>query len=70
MWRLLVCLLGLVGAKPHVLFILADDMGWANIGFHRQDASTADEEQGQLEADMVCQAFRKDIHDDDNVYEI
>mmetsp|Transcript_29342 Transcript_29342/g.68075 ORF Transcript_29342/g.68075 Transcript_29342/m.68075 type:complete len:689 (+) Transcript_29342:92-2158(+) len=35
--------------KPHVLFILADDMGWANIGYHRKSAETADEKQGQLE---------------------
>ena len=53
MWRLLVCLLGLVGAKPHVLFLLADDMGWANIGFHRLEASTLEERQGQLEADVL-----------------
>lgn len=36
-------------SKPHVLFLLADDLGWANIGFHRTDAKTEDEKQGQLE---------------------
>ena len=35
-------------SKPHVLFLLADDLGWANIGFHRT-AKTEDEKQGQLE---------------------
>ncbi|CAE7803063.1 Arsb [Symbiodinium sp. CCMP2592] len=35
--------------KPHILFILADDMGWANIGYHRNGSQTADEKQGQLE---------------------
>ena len=35
--------------KPHILFILADDMGWANIGYHRNSSQTADEKQGQLE---------------------
>eukprot|EP00413_Alexandrium_margalefii_P010937 CAMPEP_0204530748 /NCGR_PEP_ID=MMETSP0661-20131031/10787_1 /ASSEMBLY_ACC=CAM_ASM_000606 /TAXON_ID=109239 /ORGANISM="Alexandrium margalefi, Strain AMGDE01CS-322" /LENGTH=677 /DNA_ID=CAMNT_0051536853 /DNA_START=48 /DNA_END=2081 /DNA_ORIENTATION=+ len=35
--------------KPHILFLLADDMGWANIGYHRRRAETADEKQGQLE---------------------
>lgn len=35
--------------KPHVLFLLADDLGWANIGFHRTTAKTEDEKQGQLE---------------------
>ena len=25
--------------KPHVLLILADDLGWANVGWHRTDAS-------------------------------
>lgn len=23
------------GTKPHVLFVLADDLGWANVGWHR-----------------------------------
>mmetsp|Transcript_55934 Transcript_55934/g.142268 ORF Transcript_55934/g.142268 Transcript_55934/m.142268 type:complete len:542 (+) Transcript_55934:112-1737(+) len=36
-------------SKPHILFLLADDMGWANIGYHRRGAVTADEKQGQLE---------------------
>jgi len=35
--------------KPHVIFFLADDMGWANIGYHRRGAVTEDEKQGQLE---------------------
>ena len=35
--------------KPHVLFLLSDDLGWANIGFHRTTAETEDEKQGQLE---------------------
>ncbi|CAK9083026.1 Arylsulfatase B (ASB) (N-acetylgalactosamine-4-sulfatase) (G4S) [Durusdinium trenchii] len=35
--------------KPHILFLLADDLGWANIGFHRTSATTEDEKQGQLE---------------------
>jgi len=37
------------GSKPHILFLLADDMGWANIGYHRRSSTTADEKQGQLE---------------------
>jgi len=36
-------------AKPHILFILADDLGWANIGYHRTSTETADEKQGALE---------------------
>eukprot|EP00441_Pelagodinium_beii_P033851 CAMPEP_0197639640 /NCGR_PEP_ID=MMETSP1338-20131121/14202_1 /TAXON_ID=43686 ORGANISM="Pelagodinium beii, Strain RCC1491" /NCGR_SAMPLE_ID=MMETSP1338 /ASSEMBLY_ACC=CAM_ASM_000754 /LENGTH=679 /DNA_ID=CAMNT_0043212397 /DNA_START=62 /DNA_END=2101 /DNA_ORIENTATION=- len=36
-------------SKPNILFLLADDMGWANIGYHRRNAMTADEKQGQLE---------------------
>eukprot|EP00928_Gymnodinium_smaydae_P005003 TRINITY_DN1171_c0_g4_i1.p1 TRINITY_DN1171_c0_g4~~TRINITY_DN1171_c0_g4_i1.p1 ORF type:complete len:696 (-),score=92.99 TRINITY_DN1171_c0_g4_i1:159-2246(-) len=35
--------------KPHILFLLADDMGWANIGYHRRGAATAEERQGKLE---------------------
>jgi len=35
--------------KPHILFLLADDMGWGNIGYHRRGAKTDDEKQGQLE---------------------
>eukprot|EP00931_Biecheleriopsis_adriatica_P077520 TRINITY_DN51070_c0_g1_i1.p1 TRINITY_DN51070_c0_g1~~TRINITY_DN51070_c0_g1_i1.p1 ORF type:complete len:701 (-),score=165.81 TRINITY_DN51070_c0_g1_i1:69-2171(-) len=35
--------------KPHVLFFLADDMGWANIGYHRRHAETIDEIQGAME---------------------
>lgn len=58
MWKLLVSLLGVVGAKPHILFLLADDLGWANIGFHRQEAATADEKQGQLEAAGVLNPIR------------
>ena len=26
---------------PHVLFILVDDLGWANVGFHQPDDATA-----------------------------
>ena len=44
-----LCLTAAVGKKPHILFLLADDLGWANIGFHRQSANTDDEKQGQLE---------------------
>ena len=36
-------------SKPHILFLLADDLGWANIGFHRTNATSEDEKQGQLE---------------------
>eukprot|EP00439_Symbiodinium_sp_Y106_P028487 s185_g3.t1 len=37
-------------AKPHVLFILADDYGWGNMGVHRRDAaSTPEEQQGKVE---------------------
>lgn len=36
--------------KPHVLFFLADDYGWANLGYHRRDADmSASEEQGKAE---------------------
>ena len=37
-------------AKPHVLFILADDYGWGNMGVHRRGAgSTPEEKQGKAE---------------------
>ncbi|CAJ1426803.1 unnamed protein product [Effrenium voratum] len=47
---LFFCALGLASAKskPHILFLLADDLGWANIGYHRTGAQT-DEKQGALE---------------------
>eukprot|EP00929_Paragymnodinium_shiwhaense_P063096 TRINITY_DN31542_c0_g1_i1.p1 TRINITY_DN31542_c0_g1~~TRINITY_DN31542_c0_g1_i1.p1 ORF type:complete len:692 (-),score=111.43 TRINITY_DN31542_c0_g1_i1:217-2238(-) len=36
--------------KPHVLFILADDYGWANLGYHRRGNATSEaERQGQAE---------------------
>mmetsp|Transcript_15023 Transcript_15023/g.33125 ORF Transcript_15023/g.33125 Transcript_15023/m.33125 type:complete len:658 (+) Transcript_15023:78-2051(+) len=39
-----------VAEKPHVLFILADDYGWGNMGVHRRDAGSSPEEiQGQAE---------------------
>lgn len=39
-----------VAEKPHVLFILADDYGWGNMGVHRRDAgSSAEEIQGKTE---------------------
>jgi len=38
------------GNKPHVLFILADDYGWANFGIHRQgDPLTPDDRQAKAE---------------------
>ena len=27
------------GTKPHVLFVLADDLGWGNVGWHRNPPS-------------------------------
>jgi len=37
-------------AKPHVLFILADDYGWANMGVHRRNGgSSPEEQQGKAE---------------------
>lgn len=32
---LLVTLLHATAPKPHVVFLLADDLGWANVGWHR-----------------------------------
>ena len=26
----------LVPAKPHILYVLADDLGWGNVGWHRK----------------------------------
>eukprot|EP00439_Symbiodinium_sp_Y106_P025968 s1889_g3.t1 len=41
---------GIQPRKPHVLFIVADDYGWANLGVHRRDAGDSPEElQGKLE---------------------
>ena len=48
MASLAFALLGLptlvAAAKPHVLFILADDYGWGNMGVHRRDAGSSPEE--------------------------
>ena len=54
MASLAFALLGLptlvAAAKPHVLFILADDYGWGNMGVHRRDAGSSPEEiQGKAE---------------------
>ena len=54
MASLAFALLGLptfvAAAKPHVLFILADDYGWGNLGVHRRDAGSSPEEiQGKAE---------------------
>lgn len=39
-----------LAAKPHVLFILADDYGWGNMGVHRRDGGSSPEEmQGKAE---------------------
>ena len=41
---------GIQPRKPHVLFIVADDYGWGNLGVHRRDAGDSLEElQGKLE---------------------
>mmetsp|Transcript_5926 Transcript_5926/g.10729 ORF Transcript_5926/g.10729 Transcript_5926/m.10729 type:complete len:699 (-) Transcript_5926:220-2316(-) len=36
-------------AKPHVVFILADDYGWANMGVHREHPRSPAEAQGKAE---------------------
>lgn len=35
--------------KPHIVLVLADDYGWANVGFHRRGAATPEEKQAQAE---------------------
>jgi arylsulfatase A-like enzyme len=35
----------LAAARPHIFFALGDDVGWANVGWHRPDGS-----QGRAEA--------------------
>eukprot|EP00315_Gephyrocapsa_oceanica_P030513 CAMPEP_0185411444 /NCGR_PEP_ID=MMETSP1365-20130426/3578_1 /TAXON_ID=38817 /ORGANISM="Gephyrocapsa oceanica, Strain RCC1303" /LENGTH=673 /DNA_ID=CAMNT_0028014065 /DNA_START=21 /DNA_END=2042 /DNA_ORIENTATION=- len=42
-----------MASPPHVLMILADDFGWANLGFHRRqpvNASSPEEAQARIEA--------------------
>ena len=36
--------------QPHIVLLLADDLGWANIGAHRTRNDTAEHRQGALEA--------------------
>ena len=38
-----------VKKKPHVIFILADDYGWANVGYHRRGGEGVDARQAQAE---------------------
>ncbi|CAJ1332272.1 unnamed protein product [Effrenium voratum] len=38
-----------LGTKPHVLFILADDYGWGNMGVHRRNPTSPEEEQAEAE---------------------
>eukprot|EP00928_Gymnodinium_smaydae_P025487 TRINITY_DN20273_c0_g1_i7.p1 TRINITY_DN20273_c0_g1~~TRINITY_DN20273_c0_g1_i7.p1 ORF type:complete len:478 (+),score=63.56 TRINITY_DN20273_c0_g1_i7:55-1434(+) len=38
---------------PHVLFILADDYGWSNIGFHRKE---------HCRGDKNCEQAKKEVH--------
>lgn len=49
-------------AKPHILFLLADDLGWANIGYHRTSTETDDEKQGALEAGIDPHALFEKPH--------
>ncbi|CAE7034873.1 Arsb [Symbiodinium natans] len=38
------------GKKPHIVFFLADDFGWGNLGYHRRDTGDSPEElQGKAE---------------------
>lgn len=37
-------------SKPHVVFVLADDFGWGNLGLHRRSGQSADEKQARAEA--------------------
>jgi len=37
------------GSKPHILMLLADDFGWANVGFHQHDDGTPGSRQARAE---------------------
>jgi hypothetical protein len=30
-----LCVVGSAPSKPHIVFIMVDDWGWANVGYHR-----------------------------------
>mmetsp|Transcript_3546 Transcript_3546/g.6861 ORF Transcript_3546/g.6861 Transcript_3546/m.6861 type:complete len:664 (-) Transcript_3546:109-2100(-) len=55
--RNLACLLSLVQAapKPHVVFLLADDFGWGNLGIHRRSNGS------ELE-DLSMKQARAEVH--------
>ena len=49
MWKALLCALMALAVsvsasynKPHILMLLADDYGWANAGWHRDDPAKGD----------------------------
>ena len=37
LFGILLCIINVISTQtqPNILFILADDLGWANVGFHR-----------------------------------
>merc|ERR1719291_1550309 len=57
------------GKKPHIVFFLADDYGWANFGAHRQSLGQSPEEmQGKAEVhtenidDLISNGILLDRH--------
>ena len=40
---------GIASRRPHILMLLADDYGWANLGVHRTDDGTTAAKQAMAE---------------------
>ena len=47
--------------KPHVVFMLVDDWGWANVGYHRDPSSTHEVDTPNIDS-LVKEGLELDQH--------
>ena len=48
------------GTKPHILHFLADDFGWANVGFHRAPPDARSVRTPHIDS-LVAEGVERDV---------